>query len=183
MKITWDGGSATKESNSTNCETLFQFDKTWEGSSVDESQLTVVFTAVVDGEDNLKWTLGVNGPVPVTPGETKLTEISETVTGFPESCTYDNSLVSELTAPTDEKEYVRNNSDQYVVTLPVTNTVTCDEEKDEDEGEVLADVDEPQVTVTPVGAADAGAGNTIVLGLAGSTAIVALGAAVRRFTV
>ena len=127
----------------TNCEIeeevyRFQFDKEWTGD-VEGIDLDAIKVAFVAEDGKFKWTLGVDAPVVVEPGETTLTNVEEVVSGLPTQCsvTDSTSIVGDLpletlTAPKDVELY----GDDNLFTLTVTNTIECDE------GEVLADTDE-----------------------------------------
>jgi hypothetical protein len=122
-------------------EYFFQFDKDWDGDveEVDLDALEVAF--FVDGK--LFWTLGVDGPVPVIPGETTLTNVKEVVTGLPAQCTSTADVLpaETLTAPEDENDvYGEDNT----FTLVVTNTIECEDDTtvdDDDNGVVAGDTD------------------------------------------
>ena len=178
--IFWDNGiqeaSTNKASGGAVCDSFFEFDKVWNGDDVDTNDVTVVFNA----DDEFSWTLG-DEPVQVEPGETTLTNVTEVVTGLPEGCSYTSSVPAEIMAPNTGYNDVTN-----VFTLTVTNTVSCDDEEEE-QGEVLADVTEdekaPQVTITPVGPADAGRSvdTTAMIGMIGSVVALVAGFAARKF--
>lgn len=129
-------------------EFFFQFAKEWEGD-VEQIDLDAVeVTFVADGE--FEWTLGEDAAVPVVPGETRLTNVREVVSGLPEQCSVIEATspagdfpLSTLEVPVPSRDiiYDENNT----LTLTVTNTVECDEgdvlgdeDEKEDEGEILA---------------------------------------------
>ena len=119
--INLEDEKAKSKNFTVNCDTVsddeyyLEFTKKWKGDKVDLTDVEVVFTA-----DDFTWTLG-DKPAPVTPGETTLTNLKESVTGLPENCTYTSNLPSELTAPADTKKYGKDNT----YTEKVTNTVEC----------------------------------------------------------
>lgn len=171
-------------------EYLFQFAKEWEGDVIDLDAVEVTFM-IGDKE----WQIG-DPAVPVEPGDV-LEPLSEKVTGLPANCSYESDLPESYTV--FEEEVVMDEVSRVVEetvavpkvttdTLTATNTVTCEDEDTPPvvvvtPPAVLADTDEPQVAVTPVGAADAGgAGTTALVGLVGSTLAVSLGAVIRRFS-
>lgn len=170
---TLNGKTSTASKDSKWCPAYFQFDKVWEGDSFDASNVVVKFTANA-GDSEFSWTLGVDAPVKVQPGESTLTEVQEVITGLPESCSYESDVPSEITAP--EMGYDENG----LYTLTVTNTVNCEEE--DEEPQVLA-VATPQVTQTPTGSANAGgAGQIALIGFAASFAVAAFGVLARKFS-
>jgi hypothetical protein len=161
----------------------FQFDKIWNGDTDDIvfDAIRVTFTA----NSGFVWVLGTDSPVHVTPGATVLTNVQEVVTGLPENCEYTSNLPGTITAPSDTDLYNEN----QLFTLTVTNTVTCDEDGDEEppvldeDGNVLGDSTDKgrKQVVAPRGGVNAGAGNAHVIasslaGLAGSLTAVSYGA-------
>ena len=117
----------------------FQFDKEWEGDTegINLEELEIVFYA----DDEFDWTLGVDPPVEVVPGETTLTNVREEVTGLPAQCTSTADVLplETLTAPEDVELYGEDN----LFTLTVTNTIECEgvvlgDDDEKKEGEILA---------------------------------------------
>jgi hypothetical protein len=162
-------------------EYYFQFAKEWKGDKIDLTNVEVTFYI---GE--AAWQIG-NPAVEVKPG-TVLEPLSEKVTGLPANCSYKSDLPSSYTVFKDlvmdeaaarvAQEY-EEEAEVMTDTLTATNTVTCTD------GTVagVSTTATPQVTATPVGAVDAGgAGSTALIGLVGSTVVVALGAAIRKFS-
>lgn len=165
-KIFWNDEETTKASSGSACDSFFQFEKVWTGDQVDASDVVVEFTA----DDDFSWTLGVDEPVQVAPGETQLTNVKEVVSGLPENCTYTSDLPSEIMAPNTGYDDLTN-----TFTLTVTNEVDCEEE-----GEVLGE-QTPTATPVPVGGVNTGAGgasnvsSVAILGLISSAAAVGFG--------
>jgi hypothetical protein len=171
----------------------FKFVKAWKGDSVNLDNVKVTFKV-----GNLTWVLGQDGPVEVVPGTT-LQPITEEVTGLPNNCTYKSDVPSSYTV---FKNYLNGTAPRSLLIdeaaengavasdkleeLVVTNTVTCKKESTNGDGQVLSgSTPVNQVTVTPVGGADAGgAGYVAALGLFGSSITAALGYVLRRkFTI
>lgn len=91
--------------------------KEWTGDEFDDSELSVQL--LIDGK---------GGPVEVEDGET--VDISESVTGLPENCTYESDAPETYTV--DEDDAVNG-----LITLTITNTVDCEEEPEPETGTIV----------------------------------------------
>lgn len=175
----------------------FTFDKVWEGDKIDESKVDVKLSFTYK-----KDTVTINeGEYAKVKKNAELTNLAEEVTGFPDNCTYTTDLPTSYIAFKKEKNEVElraltdNGKKPMVDTLVVTNTVECEDEPTNPvtpEGGTETPVTPAgpttptQVTATPTGAVDAGAGANLVASLAGlmsSAAVVAAGVFLRKFSV
>lgn len=165
-------------------EHQLQVVKEWAGDENELEGLEVVFML-----GDVEWRIGDPAISVSYPGV--IEPISEAVTGLPENCTYTSDLPDSYTV----KE------EPLLQTITAINTVECDEDTEVpptpetppaspvDPVEIpvtsAAPTTTQQVTVTPVGAVDAGAGANIatsLAGLLGSAGVVAIGAFFRKFS-